>query len=82
MRHRSDETQAGIVKALRKSGCLVFCISQPCDLLVRRSGRYFLIDVSGVALYRKRDPRQLKKFEEWGVVLVATEEEALRAVGL
>ena len=82
MRHRSDENQKPIVAALRSVGVLVWCVGEPCDLLCRHRDRYFLLDVDGVTLYRKRDIKQLANFKAWGVTLVKTPEAALKAVGL
>lgn len=41
--HRSDTTRKSIVEALRKSGCFVWDIGRPCDLLIYRvrDGRFF-----------------------------------------
>jgi len=82
VRHRADLTQAEIVKALRYVGCQVFHIGRPCDLLVRRAGRLWLIDCDGVTKHRQRDRKQLEAFAQWGVVLVKTPQEALHAVAL
>jgi hypothetical protein len=81
-RHRADDNQAAIVKALRKAGVAVFHIGRPCDLLCRRAGSLSLLDCSGSTKNRKRDPDQLAAFALWGVVIVKDEAEALKAVGL
>lgn len=81
-RHRKDDTQDDIVAALRKAHVQVFPIGQPCDLLCKRGTALYLLDCDGVTEYRQRDDKQLKKFAEWGVTIVGTPEEAIRAVGL
>lgn len=81
-RSRTDDTQESIVGALRTCGVLVWPIAQPCDLLCRYRDRYFLLDCDGVTAYRKRDPRQLEKFNSWKVQVVKTPDEALKAVGV
>lgn len=81
-RHRKDDTQDAIVAALRDMGIRVWPIGRPCDLLVQRAGQNFLLDCDGVSRYRVRSDEQLRIFAEWGVVLVKTPEEALKAVGL
>lgn len=80
-RSRVDETQSEIVAALRKVGVRVWFIGQPCDLLCRFRERYYLLDVEGITEYRRRDPMQLTKFSEWGVILVDDVHTALSAVG-
>lgn len=82
MRYRADTTQRAIVEPLRKAGVLVWHISRPSDLLCRRGERYYLLDCEGITKYRKRKPKQLATFAKWGVVLVKTPQEALKAVGL
>lgn len=81
-RHRSDDTQPDIVKALRKAHVRVWPIGQPCDLLCKRGAALYLLDCDGVTEYRKRDKEQLEKFAEWDVQVVGTPEAALKAVGL
>jgi hypothetical protein len=75
--HRKDSTQDAIVEALRRCGCAVWPIGEPCDLLVKRGGRLFLIDCEGTTKYRKRDAAQLVNFLRWGVLIAHTPEEAL-----
>lgn len=80
--HRKDETQPGIVKALRAAGCLVWDIGRPCDLLIKIRGQLHLLDCTGITVNRRRDPKQLDNFRDWGVVTAATPEEALKVLGL
>jgi tRNA-dihydrouridine synthase len=79
---RKDANQEEIVRALRAAGVRVFVLHVPCDLLCRRGDRLYLLDVDGVSRYRKRDPKQLETFAQFGVRLVKTPEAALTAVGL
>jgi hypothetical protein len=78
--HRSDYTQNEIVKALRAYGAIVYHIGRPCDLLVRDGIRYLLLDCDGVTRNRKRDPKQLEGFAQWGVIIVKTPADALNAL--
>jgi hypothetical protein len=80
--HRKDETQDEIVNALRAAKVLVWPIGRPSDLLCRVRGVLVLLDCARGAGSRKRDHRQLDTFSAWAVKVVATPEEALRAVGL
>jgi hypothetical protein len=80
--HRSDQNAGPIIDSLRAAGALVWPIGRPCDLLVLSGGRLHLLDVDGVTKNRKRDKAQLDNFQLWRVVLVATPEQAIRAVGL
>lgn len=80
--HRKDETQDDIIKALRFAGVEVAVIGEPCDLLCYRAGDYWLLDCDGVTQHRKRSETQLAKFQRFGVRLVKTPEDALRAVEL
>lgn len=81
-RHRKDENQDDVVRALRAAGVRVFCIGRPCDLLCCYRGDLYLLDVDGITRNRKRDPKQLAAFAEFGVRLVKTPEAALSAVGI
>jgi hypothetical protein len=79
---KRDSNEAQIVRDLQRVGAMVWRLSRPCDLLVRFAFRLYLLDVSN-PLYpnRKREQEQLRAFEEWGVVVVTTSDEALRAIG-
>jgi len=79
---RKDENQAEIVRALRAAGVRVYVLHVPCDLLCRFRDGLYLLDVDGVTRNRKRDPKQLETFAEFGVRLVKTPEAALAAVGI
>jgi hypothetical protein len=79
---RKDENQKDIVRALRAAGVRVHVLHTPCDLLCRRGDWLYLLDVDGITRHRKRDPKQLETFAEFGVRLVKTPEDALSAVGL
>jgi putative NIF3 family GTP cyclohydrolase 1 type 2 len=79
---RKDANQEEIVSALRAAGVSVFVMHVPCDLLCRRAGGLYLLDVDGITRNRKRDPKQLATFAEFGVRLVKTREDAFAAVGL
>lgn len=79
---RKDENQQTIVRALRAAGVRVYVLHVPCDLLCRRGDGIYLLDVDGITRYRKRDPKQLATFAEFGVRVVKTPEAALAAVGL
>lgn len=82
MRHRSDDTQKEIVRALRAAHVLVWLIARPCDALCKRGTNLYLIDFEGSTKYRKRDPAQLAAFQTWDIKIVKTPDEALRAVGV
>lgn len=78
---KADLTQATIVAALRKAGCLVHFIGQPFDLLVYRSGRLYLLECKS-----KRGsltPSQERDLAAgWPALIVWSSDDALRAVGL
>lgn len=65
MRHRSDNNQQEIVKALRKIGCSVEVIGRPVDLLVGYRARNFLFEVKNLEGLNKETPAQKKFFGEW-----------------
>jgi putative NIF3 family GTP cyclohydrolase 1 type 2 len=79
---RKDENQEVIVRALRSAGVRVYVMHVPCDLLCRRGDGLYLLDVDGITKHRKRAPKQLETFAEFGVRLVKTPEDAFAAVGL
>jgi hypothetical protein len=80
--HRPDANSTDIITALRNAGVLVWPIGRPSDLLCLSGDRYYLLDVDGITRNRKRDPKQLETFAEFGVRLVKTPEAALAAVGI
>ena len=84
-----DANQRAIVKTLRKVGCKVIslaAVGNGCpDLLVLLGDKFTMIEVKdGTKPPSKRrlTPHQLIFHEEWPVVVVTDETEALRAVGL
>lgn len=80
--HRSDDSQPGIIRDLRRAGVLVWVIGRPCDLLCLRGHRYYLLDCPRTRRSSQRDEKQLEQFAQWEVVVVKDSSEALRAVGL
>jgi hypothetical protein len=78
---RRDDTEPDIVEALEAVGAEVFRISQPCDLLVRYVKSTFLIEVTGITQYRKRDEKQAQTLKDWDIPIVKTPEEALQVIG-
>jgi hypothetical protein len=77
-----DHNEPSIIQALEKIGAQVEQMKLPCDLLVRFRGQMFVLEVDNPASkYRKRKPDQLKFLQEWGVPLVQTPEDALKAIG-
>lgn len=79
---RIDETQPGIVEALRYAGVEVYVSKQPCDLICSFRNQVFLIDCDGITKNRKRDKRQLEVFARLGVKLAKTPEAALHICGV
>ena len=79
---KRDTTEAAIVDALRKFGCVVVALSQPGipDLLVRTpDGRAHVVECK--APRGRRTPAQLKFIGVWGPVpLLRSPEEAVRWV--
>src|SRR5207244_4455491 len=65
--HRSDDNASDIIDALRDVGVLVWPIGRPADLLCRRAGVLYLLDVDGITRNRKRDKKQLENFQLWRV---------------
>ena len=93
--HRADETQAGIVKALRKCGASVVVLSQVGsgvpDLLVAFRGQTKLLEVVGVEKLKKYpktkglSPAQVKFHRGWNghrILIVHTPFEACSAMGV
>jgi hypothetical protein len=79
---KRDANEKEIVKDLKKVGAKVKRLNQPCDLLVSFRFRLFLIEVSNPEYpNRQRDEDQLEFFEEFGVPIVTTSDEALRLIG-
>ena len=79
---KRDLNEKTIVKDLRKVGAKVHRLAKPCDLLVRFRFQIFLIEVTNPEYpNRKRDKEQLDFFEEFGVPIVSTSDEALRIIG-
>lgn len=93
MRHAAkvDKTQAAIVEALRQAGASVWVIGLPVDLLVGIRSKNYLMECKS-PLDRVKKPRngsltdlQADFIASWQgdrPHVVATPEEALRAVGL
>ena len=93
--HRADETQAGIVQALRKCGVTVVILSQVGsgvpDLLASLKGRTLLLEVVGVEKLKKYpktkglSPEQAKFHRAWQgnpIAIVHTPFEACSAMGV
>jgi hypothetical protein len=78
---RRDETEPGIVRALEDVHAEVERLDRPCDLAIWFRGRIFLMECDGITEYRKRAPDQLALLTRWGIPIVKTPEEALRAIG-
>lgn len=78
---KRDATEGDIVEALRDAGAQVEYLDTPCDLLVRYRGIVCVLEVDGITRNRKRKAEQLKFLREWGVPLVKTPEQALKAIG-
>lgn len=80
---RRDKSEAGIVKALEAVGAFVYRLTQPVDLLVYYRERWTLIEIKtpGADMNRKDREAQRVFCQTFGVPLVTTPEEALRAIG-
>ncbi len=78
---RRDETEPDIVQALLDIGAEVERLDRPFDLLVWFRGRLYPLECDGITEYRKRDADQAALLERWGIPIVRTSEQALRAVG-
>jgi hypothetical protein len=79
---KRDKNEAAIVRDLERVGAKVWRLPQPADLLVKHAYRLFLLDVSNPDYpNRKREKEQIERFKEWGVIVVTTSDEALRAIG-
>ena len=83
---KRDANEAEIVEALRKAGCTVEIVDQPCDLLVGRARLNYMLEVKdgAKALSARRLTDKERKFHAtWTgqIAIVESAEEALRAVG-
>ena len=81
-RHRSDNNQNEIVKALEAIGCDVFKIDRPVDLLVGYRSRNFLIECKNKKGKNKLTEFQEKWIPSWRgqVRIVHTADEAIALV--
>lgn len=84
---RRDGNEPAIVSALEAAACDVVKISTPCDLIVGRAGRTYLLEVKNPDVppsQRKLKPEQLLFLNNWRgqYDVVETVEDALQAVGL
>lgn len=78
---RRDQTEPAIIKGLIQCGCQVKQQDFP-DLLIRRAGRYYLLEVNGITKYRKRSPEQIAFLRDWQIPIVGTLEQAMVSIGL
>ena len=84
---KRDANEPAIARALRKAGCSVVIVDQPCDLIVGRAGLTYLLEIkdgSKVKSARKLTKSQQAWRKTWRgqVATVESESEALAAVGL
>lgn len=84
---RKDANQNDIVDALRKAGCSVEVMHEPCDLLVGIGGRNILLEVKDSnkpPSARKLTEPQLRFRRLWRgqYAVVETVEQAIKEVGL
>jgi hypothetical protein len=79
---KRDASEVAIVDALRQAGYWVYRMIQPCDLLVYRSGRWWVLEVKLPGARPRKDQEAQQEFLRLtGTPIVRTPEEALRAVG-
>lgn len=82
---RRDSTEADIVRGLEACGwdCVYLSSGDLPDLLVRQrsTGRLALLEVESGHYKRRRKQSQKDMLERWGVPIVTTLDEALRALG-
>lgn len=80
MRHRADNNQSEIIKALEKIGCTVYIIGRPVDLVVGRGARNWLMDCKSKT--GTKTTFQKKFFAEWKgqVRIVRSPIEAIKVV--
>lgn len=86
-RARVDDNQALIVNTLRRAGCNVLslaAVGNGCpDLLVHRAGRLLMLEVkdgSKVPSKQKLTKHQELFHQQWPVIVVKSEEEAIAAI--
>ena len=85
MRGKRDLTEASIVAALQKAGCVVwYAEKEPYDLVVSRAGANYLIEVKNAAGRNRMTEAQRAFQAQWAgpYAVVHTPAQALRAVGL
>jgi len=82
VRHRSDNNQSEIVKALEKIGCTVYKMGRPVDLLVGYRARNFLLECKNPKGLNKLTPFQEKFIPKWRgqIRIVRSVDEALAVV--
>ena len=87
---RRDSNEATIVSALVKAGCDIdYADRKPYDIVVGKAGKTFLLEIKSLIGKRKPKKKPLTDSQrdfstEWRghYAIVATVEEALKAVGL
>ncbi len=60
---RRDTNEREIIDALRKAGCQVWQLDQPCDLVVTKNKTTYMMEVKETK--GKLSPDQIKFFAEW-----------------
>jgi hypothetical protein len=76
-----DLTQAEIVNALERVGCLVWQINGAIDLLVCRSGHLYLLECKSKRGSLTKTQEQMRG-DGWPIRIVWSPDDALREVGL
>lgn len=81
--NRRDASEPDIVDALRDIGCQVQRLDKPVDLLVKFRGTVHLLEVHGGKRTGTgaRTEEQKEFIRDWRVPVVATVDDALRAIG-
>lgn len=76
-----DATQAEIVSALRRAGCLVWPVNGALDLVVQRGGEIYLLECKSKRGSLTREQEDMRN-QGWRYSIVYSPEAALDAVGL
>ena len=78
---KRDASEPGIIAALERSGCMVYQMDRPVDLMVYRARRLYLLEVKSKGGSLTDDQEEFLA-AGWPVTVVWSPEQALTAVGL
>lgn len=80
---KRDANEREIIEALERVGCVVFQLDKPADILARRRGHWYLMEVKGPhGKLTGQQERDHARLPPGTIPIVRNPTEALLAVGL